>query len=385
MSRGLPLAASPLLKQEEAVAEAAWQEGRALLDLALAFVHSGLRGAVGVLTPPPHVHCDPDVKIGREVGFQSALVCPLRFGILGMDVLRFTDSLFAWTHVDRRSCKDRGMCPLARFFFDEYVHEAAATDILRIAADAVDAKDAERAVETAFRNVSVHVHLYAGGVAENLAAVQAGEAEKESFVAAMQLVSDPNVQAFGREVAAAVRASSGFANREELEAQVVAFLGARRVEAMRNYTLTHIDARVLEIWQMGEDEQWSMTTDTETINALKTDPPSIENPVPVAETPAQKAVALQGAALVEGRVLLDLLTMRVRALHSHLSASLFGAMDVFSAPLAVSCPLELPARGASLRSSLLCPLKFGTLGLDALRYASSAQAVSEPSGVSVAR
>jgi len=83
---------------------------------------------------------------------------------------------------------------------------------------------------------------------------------------------------------------------------------------------------------------------------------------------------LFGAALVEGRVLLDLMTMQIRNPGKSVHEALFGAMDVFSAPLAEPCSPELrPAGGSGFREVLLCPLRFGALGLDALRYASTVQ------------
>jgi len=95
---------------------------------------------------------------------------------------------------------------------------------------------------------------------------------------------------------------------------------------------------------------------------------------------------LQAAALEEGLVLLDLMLIHVQALDPSEVANLHSALrDAFQTPFRVSCSLE--AHKASILDhdsfghALLCPLKFGSLGLDAIRFAATGESL-RPSSLS---
>lgn len=380
----------------DAISRAVWAEGRALLDLMMMCIlskgpswASSLEAAEDIFAEQLAVRCEPDPVPGRPIGFNVALLCPLRFGMMGMDALRFADNMFSFDHMEPLSCQTNGACPLGRLFFDRYVHEVVASDIIQVAAQPsmllgeADMLTVQSLVKIVFRNISEHVHKYAGGIGEELSELKINDAEKVDFARAMELVANPRVQAFGREVARAINASSGFASPEDLKVQIVKHL-RRRLPEMKNFADTAVQRPLLTIWGWSKERQWTMAVDAEIIQWIKTSGASTGQTIPSPPTAtlavetalSEQDCEIRGAALEEGRVLLDLMLMHIRSMGPHLVTSLFGTMDVFRESLSVRCSIEEPsleARNVGLRETLLCPFKFGSLGLDAVRFAATGE------------
>jgi len=302
--------------------------------------------------------------------------------MMGIDALRFAD----FASQKRESippCKSEdGPCPLARLFFDPRVHEVAASDVVQVAAEPygllgeADAREVQDVVKATFRNISIHVAKYAPAVGNELDEAFFDQDEKAHFVLAMQLASNTRVQAFGRQVAYAIWASKNFSSPRQLRLDIAQHLRGH-LEVMRNFSAEVVTDPLRKIWQWGAGYQFEMAADAETINSIKTMGMRgvVTGPRSAAVLAAEKDAALSGAALVEGRVLLDLVLLHIRSLGQPAHTSLFGAMDVFAAPLATPCPLAEPSAApgdqVGFREGLLCPLRFGALGLDALRYATT--------------
>jgi len=386
-------AATGTLATQPAVAQATWEEGRTLLDLMLMCVRSrgpawdaSLGAAKAAFSRALGSRCDTEVDEGQPAGFVEALVCPMRFGMVGLDALRFSDSLPVQAVEE---CGKDGPCTLGALLLDPSVHEAVAADIVRAAWDPREVlgeagvQEVRQIVERGFRNINVHVRKYSANVARELDQVEVGEGEKEQLVGALRLASDPRVQGIGREVALAIRASTDFRSPDELKGMIVERLGRKRLREIRNFTAGLVPQRLRRIWNWSASRQWDVAIDAENVNSIKASGAAAIL-LRVDGGAGERAKALHGAALEEGRVLLDLMLMHIRSEGPHVDTSLFPVMDVFERPLGTPCTLEEPPAGGpkgGLREKLLCPLKLGTLGVDAMRFAVSA---AGPEGRAVA-
>merc|ERR1740121_2944034 len=107
-----------------------------------------------------------------------------------------------------------------------------------------------------------------------------------------------------------------------------------------------------------------------------------------AQDPASRRFAIAASALTQGRVLMDTLQMFIRLARKGWTTSLGTTMDFASMALSWPCNVEdvgtahirtagiaagdsdedeAGAGTADLAGSLLCPLKFGAQGVDAIR------------------
>lgn len=271
------------------------------------------------------------------------------------------------------SCDGSGSCLLRGLLRSERAREAAARNIMRVAGERLlpaDWEMARRTVQSAFENISSQLVVYAPAVADELGQIQLSAEERDSVLKVLELLSDLRVQRLGVEVAKAIRDSES-TEKSHLVQQVATYLSKRREElsALREEL---IPEPLGSYWEAGHD--WGLTMDSQNIKSMlpvdaetRAALESMRAPLATSLDDERKAFSMYGGALEEGRALLDILQRCVRAMGPHWTANLGRTMLFGEATLSWPCePQDLDSTIVDFSKALLCPLKFGAQGLDAL-------------------
>jgi len=133
-----------------------------------------------------------------------------------------------------------------------------------------------------------------------------------------------------------------------------------------------IPAKLLTLW--GRGREWSITLDPVNIQSMKSVSGKFEESYqPEKEvTKKDKLMAARGAALETAKVLLDFLLLCVNDMGLEGSTDIGDTMTI-AGDEPLSWPCQLDAEGddsLDFDKGLICPLKFGAQGLDALRVLS---------------
>jgi len=364
------------LQSYYAISSAAFEEGRVLLDLMMMCIRSNgpswataLGRAATIFSGPLATHCESDSLASEKPSFRSKVICPLKFGMLGLDAMRFADHIYSSQHAERMPCGTSGDCPLRELLFDPAVHRRVASDIVTLAAEPhmllgqADLESTQRVVAASFRNVSIDLQLHAAPVAAELNQLTVNITMKEYIVEALRVVCDGEVQDIGRKVQRVLLTVSQSDGWDGTNRILVKSLW-RQLADFQKIQQKVLQWPIREMWRWAEAQQWQMTSELSLPRAMgNITGPSIAMPIDI---------AIASAAWAEGRVLLDLMMMCLQSKGPSWITSLRGMEDSFSRHLAIHCDPELPGeQRASLAEALLCPLRYGMLGLDVLRFADS--------------
>jgi len=282
------------------------------------------------------------------------------------------------------------------------VHEAAAESLLSAGRRLFDDSDrhlARSAVEATFRNLILRLQHGAPEASRSLAEAQFSKAQQEAVLNALRLVGDAAVQHVGMDVARAMRGSSSGESeqlRHDIERQLQPRAG--KLLELRDRL---VPAELRSLW--GDARPWASTLDPQNVRVMQAGGSlgklltegeeiavqgSSEHPrrrgVRIAA--AEKAAAISAGAREEARVLLGMLA-RVADLPTNSASLVASPADadadhhVVRPPprvegmerVLVDGPAEEPlsceagsSQGRASRA-MLCALKFGAQGLDALR------------------
>jgi hypothetical protein len=272
-------------------------------------------------------------------------------------------------------------CPTSELWLTPEVQEQVAKDIMADTGDVLGARDQDLVlakVQFAFERISAQLKRLDPTVEKELSMVEVNEAERTALLTALKLTNDPRVQAIGRDVGAAIRISAAISPeknflREQLESSLHDQYGS--IQSLRRDVVPNA---LLKLWGQNEPERlpslvaskWQMTLEPPNVESMSfSDEPS-ELIELSSITPADKAAVVEGAALVEGRYLLDLLLTCVRWLRPTWSTDLLSSLDFARTQLGHHCEPDPPAPTGDkvdLAQVVLCKLKFGAQGMDALR------------------
>jgi hypothetical protein len=438
-----------------ALAGGSFEEGRTLLDLMQLCIHSiephwttTFSKTVTFDAAPLTWPCELTSSEYHDIDFMKALMCPLKFGAMGLDALRAaysfqsehtqseprTEAEYSYEREHLQSkprtteapapastttaeppassstaaaqpqpqphpqavpdpqqlqhlttaCDAQGLCPLWGLFFHKEMHEAAVDNIMRVGRGLITPDDRAMAldvVRAAFRNISAQLRLHAPTVASELDQVEYSSTELEAMLASVRLISDPRVRDVGLDVSRAIRASPS-PERSFLKGRIGEHLRPRR-EEIRQLRSKVVKGAMGRLWKMGHD--WGLTLRPENIKSMETVSHHFAKKfVPVSEDLSfeKKFFAIYGGALEEGNFLLEMLQMCISFFGSSWSFDLHGAMDFAQAPLSWPCelddPLGISDSNVDYMKALLCPLKFGVQGVDALNADITTQSIMQP-------
>ncbi|CAK0800723.1 unnamed protein product [Prorocentrum cordatum] len=412
-----------LEKKTYAVFGGALEEGRALLDLVrLATRFGGEELAVPIAAAstasgeggPKLMACSADAGETQE-DFMKALYCPLKYGAQGLDALRAVAEITremgkdelgraasSHSHIGhppehpRSGEHDTGpspqastrcvysqvdQCSVPDLFESPELLEVAAVGIMRVGHGLLAPADigaVRDAVATGFANISKN--LVAGNPL--LASADRTRLDKDGMHAVLTslwLVSDERVEDIGRAVAQAIESSSS-ADKDQLKQRIADALQDQH-QVMADVRAELIPEALLQLWRQGP--KWAFALSDENIKSLRGGTgdflggdPSMLGAVDV----PGKSFAILGGVLEEGRAVIDIISLLtglftngdgLSAWDDELAGKVSLSFDSCQRTVRSSAPLDF-------MQSLFCPLKFGVLGLDALRALADAAAAAAP-------
>jgi len=275
-------------------------------------------------------------------------------------------------------------CPAWTLLSSAEIFEVATENILRAAHGILVHADRDLVrdtVQAGFKNLSTQLHTQSPDAMHVLTRMELSKAQKNAILTTLRIRTVPEVQRIGYEVALAVRGSLSSENaviRSHVEDMLASNM--KEIESVRDDTVSR---KLATIW--GNQHQWDMTLDTENVRMIKAFShghlfgsmntsfydhflPKMPKHLPDEE----KAYAVWGAVLEEGRALLGLIRwfekedakFHVKASVTSMAANI-DLKDLGSELL--SCELHEGSGMNNLMKALFCPLKYGTQGLEAVR------------------
>lgn len=276
-------------------------------------------------------------------------------------------------------------CPASELFFSSEVHEVATENLMQVGRGIFSPADRDLVRETVaacFGNLSKQIEEHAGASLQALQNIQLDAKERNSVLTWIRLMSVPQVQSIGYEVALAMRralTSDPAVVRTAVEE--VLSVNLDNVKELRDELIT---PHMLDYW--GPEQQWELTLDSENMavmqafkhgefyGSLDADFYSKNVSGLVKKLPAkEKAYGVWGGVLEQGRALIDVVKLLARRQDIELlvpaqATSLDVNVDVKDpGSELLSCELQPKDGMNNLMKALFCPLKYGSQGLDALR------------------
>lgn len=261
-----------------------------------------------------------------------------------------------------------------------------------------------QAVDALLANVSTGLGRGAPGVARGLDRVGLSQGETEAALSTLRLLGNERVQGIGREVAQAIYHSpsaDGMYLRQAIEEQL-----QPKTWELRTLLREVVPASLRRLWQSQggrQRVQWELTLDTENIHCMWGGRPHAAQGASSSRSLAalghrEKYAAAAGGALEATKVLLDMLQKCAGSDGPPWAAVLGGHGAIAGLPRPQpppAWPCEAgaaaalgPARergGADALKEVLCSLKFGVQGLEALRAAEEAELEDVDDAVAMAR
>jgi len=270
--------------------------------------------------------------------------------------------------------------PATSLFHDAEVQEVATESIMLVGADILRRRDrhlVRAAVATGFRNMSVQIETRAGEVFSQLEGIRLNATQARAVLGMMRLIGDERVRSIGVDVGQAMH-DAGTSQAKAVQQAVEAKLGSR-LEEIREARDELVPKALREIWR--GSNHWEMTLDPENIRimgpyrrgkfaALASS--NVFGVQKVEETPFNKMVfGILGGILEEGRALIHVvgliahlqdMDIRVPTWVTALGGNLAVTNQDLNCEHHFNTEIEI-----KLMKSLFCPLKFGTMGLEAMR------------------
>jgi hypothetical protein len=265
---------------------------------------------------------------------------------------------------------------LRSLFADPDVQAISAANVMKVGAGVLEAEDegfVRDVMAQVFGEVSSILQSRAAPVALALDSIDLETEEKDALLVHLALLSDEEVRGFGLEVARAMRESPS-EEPDDLRNHIQQRL-VPRLRDLDAFSEKVVPGRLLTLW--GRGREWTMTLDPGNIQSMDSVSGKFVNdfrPEKRMEM-KQKMEAVRDAALEMAKSLLDFLLLCVSDMGPEWSTDVGDTMAVAGdGPL--SWPCELDADGDTdddFDKGLICPLKMGAQGLDAMRALMTAQ------------
>jgi len=262
-------------------------------------------------------------------------------------------------------------CPALDLFESPKVQSVAAESLMRTGKGLLgplDEYSVSHSVAAIFNNVSATLRARAPEVAYKLEQVKLKELRRNAVLGSLRLISDERVRSIGVDVARAIR-GSGTTDPDELRGLIEKKLKPRfeEIQELRNEV---ISSQLRELWD--EEEQWAMTLDSDSVRAMQANKKlASDRPSTKALSPQDKSEGILGGVLAHIRVVVDIITVCARFEGVDLEVPAWvWSVDGRISPELLSCEEGAVAgEHVDAMETLFCPLKFGAMGLDALRAA----------------
>jgi len=268
---------------------------------------------------------------------------------------------------------ERSLCPLRSLFVDLEVLGVSAANIMEVGSGFLSAADERLVRDTVaqvFLEVSSILQSRAAPVALALDQIDLSAEEKDAALLHLALLSDPDVRGFGLEVARAIRESPS-PEPDYLRSHIQERL-VPRLRELGAFEAAVVPDRLVTLW--GQGREWSMTLDPVNIRSMESVSGKFVNSFQPKKGPAakQKVEAVRDAALEMAKSLLDFLLLCINDMGPAFSTDIGDTMAVAGdAPLSWPCELDAEMdTNYDFDKGLICPLKFGAQGLDAMRVLS---------------
>mmetsp|Transcript_52641 Transcript_52641/g.104503 ORF Transcript_52641/g.104503 Transcript_52641/m.104503 type:complete len:470 (-) Transcript_52641:693-2102(-) len=280
-------------------------------------------------------------------------------------------------------------CPARELFWNAEVHEVVTENLMQVGRGLLVHADRDlvrNTVAAGFRNISLNVMRHAPKIADQMFRLRISEAEKNLVLTSLRLISLPEVQRLGFEVAMAIRRSLSH-DRGNIQHVIEEMLEAK-LDDISNMVHELISPPLLKLWGPGHARhQWDMTLESENIDVMThvdggkfygsmnaTFYANAHGGAPGYLPREEKAYGAWGGILEEGRALLDVIRLIVRSSGNGdlevpgWAASLTSNVDMQDLGRELlSCELHEEDGMDNFMKAIFCPLKYGTQGIDALR------------------
>lgn len=270
--------------------------------------------------------------------------------------------------------------PATSLFHDAEVQELATESIMLVGADILRRRDrhlVRAAVGTGFRNMSVQIETRAGEAFSQLERIRLNATQARAVLGMMRLIGDERVRSIGVDVGQAMH-DAGTSQAKAVQQAVEAKLESR-LEEIREARDELVPKALREIWR--GSNQWEMTLDPENIRIMgpyrrgkfaALAASNVFGVQTVEETPFNKMVyGILGGVLEEGRALIHVFGLiaqqqdwdiRVPTWVTALGGNLAVTSQDLNCEHHFNTEIEI-----KLMKAVFCPLKFGTMGLEAMR------------------
>lgn len=273
-----------------------------------------------------------------------------------------------------------GPCPAQQLLESREVCRAVARNAVAFGGRVGENISEEKAATAAahvFGTLAANLQVHARGLASELRQTEVSQEESQAILEMLQLLSDSEVQDVGKMVARAIGDRGPMTHRSSLTQRIRQHLAPSwdSIRVLRNHAVPG-PLRLLwgdgnpdfVLWQRNSHRLWEMTL--EQSNVL-----SIQQGGEMEATEAALAAsrgtefAVFAAAAVQGRAILDILQMHMRAKGRSVHANLDETFEFAFAALSWPCCADHAALsdGDGIMQGMVCPLKFGAMGMDALR------------------
>lgn len=271
------------------------------------------------------------------------------------------------------SCDYKTMvfCSARSLFHSPEIHRVVTDNLMRTNNRFLTQGDYEMVKEFAwmgFKKINAELQARAPMVASELERVQLKVGQKDAVLDLLMLLSDPEVQALGYDVAEIIRKSK-FATRKFLKAYIEDSL--KPINEIQKLAHLVLPRSVLALWGKRRHD-WEMTLDPRNIHSMRKEHMNRNANITGVDFET-KSLSIYAGVLEEGRVLLDIMKLHMHSTGSSWSTALRDTIELLFEGI------SLPAERSKLAfmDAFLWPLKCGTQGLDALRASVSQEYAHE--------
>jgi len=252
-------------------------------------------------------------------------------------------------------------CSALSLFLSPEIHRVVTDNLIRTSNRFLRQADYQMVNEcawTGFKKINAELAKKAPVVASELERIQLKVDEKNAVLDVLALVADPTVQSLGFDVAKFIRAAP-FPTRTYLKFHMETSL--EPIEEIQKMARELIPQAILKLWGQGGHD-WEMTLDPRNIRSMRTDHVKLPANGTVMDFKTKYA-AIYAGVLQEGRIMVDIMKVVIRAMGPSWSTDLRDTIETLFGEIEV--PAEPDKR--NFMESFLWPLRCAAQGIDALR------------------
>jgi len=252
-------------------------------------------------------------------------------------------------------------CPARSLFHSPDVHRVVTDNLIRTSRRLLTQADYETVNEFAwmgFNKISAELEARAPDVTRELERVHLTEEQVHAVLDVLALLADASVESLGFDIARIVH-DSKFATRNFLKFHIEDSL--QPIGEIQKLAHLVVPEAMRALWGRGGHD-WEMTLDPRSVRAMRMDhiqPKLAEGSIDV----KSKSLSIYAGILQEGRVLLDIIKVHLRAQGPTWSTNLRDTIELLFE--GISQPSD--SNDAAFMEAFLWPLRCGAQGIDALR------------------